>query len=210
MFWVCFRYSAGFQARMVLDSDAFRPGVLREVVDLLGVLWVDRVVPIVVRVLVSCWKQEWMKKKMCSRRTAGERTTKMRHVLIRWQTLSRRTKMLCNSWAKCVMCVPHFSTDCTALYVQCLWMCCLPSTSISWRSFFFQEIEITTIPQTMKVSHELQLICHCEVVRCEVEDEDAVSDNFCYSVTDSEYGCRVWDSVWVDVKVSMTALIIIK
>ena len=36
---------------MVLDSDAFRPGVLGEV------LGVDRVVPIVVRVLVSWWKE---------------------------------------------------------------------------------------------------------------------------------------------------------
>ena len=51
-----FRHSAGFHARVVLlDGDAFRPGVLGELDDLLddalGVLGVDRVVPIVVRVL---------------------------------------------------------------------------------------------------------------------------------------------------------------
>ena len=48
-----FRHSAGFHAREVLDSDAFRPGLFGEVGDALGVLGVDHVVPIVVRVLVS-------------------------------------------------------------------------------------------------------------------------------------------------------------
>ena len=51
--WRClcagFRHSAGFHARVVLlDSDVFRPGLLGEVDDA-----EDRVVPIVVRVLVS-------------------------------------------------------------------------------------------------------------------------------------------------------------
>ena len=51
--WCCasFRHSAGFHARVVLDSDGFRLGVLGEVVDAKGVLGVDRVVQIVVRVL---------------------------------------------------------------------------------------------------------------------------------------------------------------
>ena len=48
-----FRRSGGFHARVVLDSDAFRPGLLGEVDDALGVLGVDRVVPNVVRVQVS-------------------------------------------------------------------------------------------------------------------------------------------------------------
>ena len=49
-----FRHSAGFHARVVLlDSDVFRPGLLGEVDDALGVLRVDRVVPTVVRVQVS-------------------------------------------------------------------------------------------------------------------------------------------------------------
>ena len=53
-----FRHSADFHARVVLlDSDAFRPGLLGEVDDALGVLGADRVVPIVVRVLVS-WQNE--------------------------------------------------------------------------------------------------------------------------------------------------------
>ena len=52
-----FRHSADFHARVVLDSDAFRPGMLGEVDDALGVLGVDRVVPIALRVLVS-WKKE--------------------------------------------------------------------------------------------------------------------------------------------------------
>ena len=47
------RHSAVFHARVVLESDAFRPGVLGEVDDALGVFGVDRVVPNVVRVLVS-------------------------------------------------------------------------------------------------------------------------------------------------------------
>ena len=38
---------------VLLDSDAFRLGLLGEVDDALGVLGADRVVPIVVRVLVS-------------------------------------------------------------------------------------------------------------------------------------------------------------
>ena len=38
---------------VLLDSDVFRPGLLGEVDDALGVLGVVRVVPIVVRVLVS-------------------------------------------------------------------------------------------------------------------------------------------------------------
>ena len=53
MFCAGFRHSAGFHARVVLESDDFRPGVLGEVDDALGVLGVDRVVPIVLRVLVS-------------------------------------------------------------------------------------------------------------------------------------------------------------
>ena len=44
---------AGFHARVVLGSDAFRLGVLGEVDDVLSALGVDRVVPIVLRVLVS-------------------------------------------------------------------------------------------------------------------------------------------------------------
>ena len=48
-----FRHSAGFHARVVLDGVAFRLVVLGEVDDALAVLGVDRVVPIVVRVLVS-------------------------------------------------------------------------------------------------------------------------------------------------------------
>ena len=48
--WVCscagFRHSTGIHAGVVLlDSDAFRPGLLGEVDDALGVLRVDRVVP---------------------------------------------------------------------------------------------------------------------------------------------------------------------
>ena len=35
------------------DSDAFRPGLLGEVDDAMGVLGVDRVVPVVLLVLVS-------------------------------------------------------------------------------------------------------------------------------------------------------------
>ena len=48
-----FRHSAGFHTRVILDSVAFRLDVLGEADDALGVLGVDRVVPIVVRVLVS-------------------------------------------------------------------------------------------------------------------------------------------------------------
>ena len=43
----------------------------------------------------------------------------------RWHTLFRRTKMLCNPWAKRVRCVPRLWKDCTALYVQSLWVYCL-------------------------------------------------------------------------------------
>ena len=53
MFCTGFRHSAGFHARVVLDGAACRLGGLGEVDDILGVLGVDRVVPIVVRVLVS-------------------------------------------------------------------------------------------------------------------------------------------------------------
>ena len=52
MFCAGFRHSAGFHARVVLDGAACRLGVLEEVDDVLGVLGVDRVVPIAVRVLV--------------------------------------------------------------------------------------------------------------------------------------------------------------
>ena len=48
-----FRHSACFHARVILDSAACRLGDPVEVHDVLGVLGVDRVVPIVVRVLVS-------------------------------------------------------------------------------------------------------------------------------------------------------------
>ena len=53
MFCVGFRHSAGFHARVVLDGAACRLGDLGEVDYVPGVLGVDRVVPIVVRVLVS-------------------------------------------------------------------------------------------------------------------------------------------------------------
>ena len=48
-----FRHSAGFHATVMLDGAACRLGDPGEVHDELGVLGVDRVVPIVVRVLVS-------------------------------------------------------------------------------------------------------------------------------------------------------------
>ena len=53
MFSAGVRHSAGFSDRVVLDGVAFRLVVLEEVDDALGVLGVDRVVPIAVRVLVS-------------------------------------------------------------------------------------------------------------------------------------------------------------
>ena len=43
---------------MILDGAACRLGEPGEVDDVLDVLGVDRVVPIVVRVQVSCWKEE--------------------------------------------------------------------------------------------------------------------------------------------------------
>ena len=52
-----FRHSAGFHARVILDGATCRLGGLGEVDDGLGVLGVDRDVPIVVRVLES-WLQE--------------------------------------------------------------------------------------------------------------------------------------------------------
>ena len=70
-----FHHSAGFHDRVVVDTDAFRLVVLREVDDAQFVLGVDRVVPIVVRLLVS-WQKERMRKKMCSWCTAGEKATK--------------------------------------------------------------------------------------------------------------------------------------
>ena len=48
-----FRRSAGFHARVILDGAACPLGEHGDVHDVLGVLGVDRVVPIVVRVLVS-------------------------------------------------------------------------------------------------------------------------------------------------------------
>ena len=53
MFCAGFRHSAGFDARVVLDGAACRLGDLGEVDDVPGVLGEHRVVPIVVRVLVS-------------------------------------------------------------------------------------------------------------------------------------------------------------
>ena len=48
-----FRHSAGLHARVILDGAACRLGEPGEVHDALGVLGVDRVVPVVLRVLVS-------------------------------------------------------------------------------------------------------------------------------------------------------------
>ena len=70
-----FRHSAGFHARVILDGAACRLGELGDVHDELGVLGYDRVVPVVLRVLVSCLKEDRMKKMMCFLSTAGERTT---------------------------------------------------------------------------------------------------------------------------------------
>ena len=53
MFCAGFRHSAGFHARVVLDGVTFRQGVLEEAHDVQGILGVNRVVPIVARVLVS-------------------------------------------------------------------------------------------------------------------------------------------------------------
>ena len=47
-----------FHARVILDGAACRLGEPGGVDDVLGVLGVDRVVPIVLRVLVSRWKEE--------------------------------------------------------------------------------------------------------------------------------------------------------
>ena len=48
-----FRHSPGFHARVILYGAACRLGVLGEVDNVLGVLGIDRVVPIMVRILVS-------------------------------------------------------------------------------------------------------------------------------------------------------------
>ena len=52
-FCAVFRHSSGFHATVVLDGAACRLGDPGEVDDVPGVLGVDRVVPITVRVLVS-------------------------------------------------------------------------------------------------------------------------------------------------------------
>ena len=52
MFCAGFRHAAGFHARVILDSDAFRLGVLGEADDVQGILGLNRVVQIAVRVLV--------------------------------------------------------------------------------------------------------------------------------------------------------------
>ena len=56
MFCAGFRHPAGFHGRVVLDGVAFQLGQLEDDHDVEGVLGVDRVVPIVVRVLVS-WQK---------------------------------------------------------------------------------------------------------------------------------------------------------
>ena len=53
-----FRHSAGFYTRVILDGAACRLGEHGDVHFVLGVLGDDRVVPIVLRVLVSWWKEE--------------------------------------------------------------------------------------------------------------------------------------------------------
>ena len=58
MFCAGFRHSAGFHARVVLDGVAFRLGEHGDVHDVLSVLGDDRVVPIVLCVPVSWYKEE--------------------------------------------------------------------------------------------------------------------------------------------------------
>ena len=53
-----FHHSAGFDARVIIDGVAVRLGVLGEADDVQSILGVDHVVPIVVHVLVSWWKEE--------------------------------------------------------------------------------------------------------------------------------------------------------
>ena len=53
-----FRHSASFHARVILDGAACRLRELGDVHDVLGVLGVDHVVPFVLRVLVSWYKEE--------------------------------------------------------------------------------------------------------------------------------------------------------
>ena len=87
-----------FTQRVILDGAACRLGEHGDVHDVLGVLGDDHVVPVVLRVLVSWYKEEWMREMMCSRWTASERTTKgwdMGHT--RWQHLFWRTKMTLQS-----------------------------------------------------------------------------------------------------------------
>ena len=92
-----FPHSAGFHVRVI---------GLREDDHVLGV-FLSRSVPIVVRVLMSRYKEEWMRKMMCSwYEDKCER-----------KILFKRTKISDNSWAKRVRCVPRLRTDCTALYV---------------------------------------------------------------------------------------------
>ena len=54
MFCAGFRHPAGFHGRVVFDGVAFQLGQLEDDHDVEGVLGVDRVVPIVVRVVVWC------------------------------------------------------------------------------------------------------------------------------------------------------------
>ena len=53
-----FRHSAGFHGRVILDGAACRLEEHGDVHDVLGVLGVDHVVLVVLRVLVSWWKEE--------------------------------------------------------------------------------------------------------------------------------------------------------
>ena len=51
---------------MILDGATCRLSELGDVQDVLGVVGVDLVVPIMLRVLVSWYKEECMRKMMCS------------------------------------------------------------------------------------------------------------------------------------------------
>ena len=115
---------------MVLDSDDFQSGVLGEIDDVLGVLGVDRVVPIVVRVAIlePCWPS------------------------IQWRDV--RSALVTRLYrAVCAVFVGVLSTH--------------PVDFLE----FFPGNRIHHHFSDDVGCHELQLVCHCDVGHCEVEDE---------------------------------------
>ena len=115
---------------------------------------------------------DWGRWCACGKRQVRKQQ-RVRHVQTRWRILFKRAKMTLQSvWLEPSACGAFRACEQTVLHRCVLWVGVLSTLPVGFLEFLPGNRNHHHFSDDVG-SHELQLVCHCEVGHCEVEDEDA-------------------------------------